>query len=72
MFNRFGGDVMAQCRDEHNHSALTLAAYKGHVEIVDLLLDNNANIEALTKYKVSSKHPFDRIQKDVIRAIASV
>jgi len=63
---------MAQGRDEHNHSALTLAAYKGHVEIVDLLLDNNANIEALTKYKVSGKHPFHRIQKGVIWAIASV
>ena len=49
---RFGGDVAARGRDEANHSALTLAAAQGHLELVDLLLDNGGMIDIATKMRV--------------------
>ena len=45
--------MAARGRDEYNHTALTAAACKGHVEIVDLLLEHSAEIDASTKYRVS-------------------
>ena len=51
-FSRFGGDVTARSRDEANHSAVTLAAAQGHLELVDLLLDNSSMIDIATKLRV--------------------
>lgn len=56
--HRFGGDVAARGRDEANHSALTLAAAKGHLELVDLLLDNGGMIDIATKMRVRQSKIF--------------
>ena len=46
--------MAARGRDRYNHTELTAAASEGHVEIVDLLLENGANINIFTKYRVSN------------------
>jgi len=45
--------VKARGRNECCHTPLTLAASRGHLELVDLLLDNGAPTEAVTKFRVS-------------------
>jgi ankyrin repeat protein len=66
-----------QCRDNNGHTALILASYRGHVEVVKLLLKHNGNAnnktyEGNTALIIACKNNYVEIVKVLMQHITKI